>query len=172
MSTVKFKNEQSINLGSLLKNLPNITYIKLSEYINKTKSFLNKLFFGSILVSSIVIIIGLFVISNAISVVGNLKIYQNLVLIILGFEKSNTIKLIIFESLIMFFPIILASLIFAIIFAYIFVTEIFNIDFFCFFSSPIYYFYSILVGTCFNFVIFKQKIYKFKHICFIETWLN
>ena len=136
MSTVKFKNEQSINLGSLLKNLPNITYIKLSEYINKTKSFLNKLFFGSILVSSVVIIIGLFVISNAISVVGNLKIYQNLVLIILGFEKSNTIKLIIFESLIMFFPIILASLIFAIIFAYIFVTEIFNIDFSVSFLVP------------------------------------
>ena len=136
MSTVKFKNEQSINLGSLLKNLPNITYIKLSEYINKTKSFLNKLFFGSILVSSVVIIIGLFVISNAISVVGNLKIYQNLVLIILGFEKSSTIKLIIFESLIMFFPIILASLIFAIIFAYIFVTEIFNIDFSVSFLVP------------------------------------
>ncbi len=129
MSTVKFKNEKSVNLSSLLKNLPNITYIKLSEYISKTKSFLNKLFFVSMLVSSIVIVIGLFVISNAISVVGNLKIYQNLVFTILGFEKSSTIKLIIFESLIMFFPIILTSLMFAIIFSYIFITQIFNIDF-------------------------------------------
>ena len=85
MSTVKFENEESLNLSNLLRKLPTITYIKLAEYINKTKNFLNNLFMVSILISTIVIIIGLIVISNSISVIGNLKVHQNLVLRILGF---------------------------------------------------------------------------------------
>ena len=46
----------------------------------------------SILISSVVILIGLIVISNAINVIGNLKVYQNLVFRILGFEKSKNFK--------------------------------------------------------------------------------
>ena len=128
MSTVKFENEQSANLSNLLRKLPTITYIKLSEYINKTKNFLNNLFMVSILISAIVILVGLIVISNAIGVIGNLKVYQNLVFRILGLEKSNIFKLIIFESLVLFIPIILFSLIFSIIFSYFFVTNFFGID--------------------------------------------
>ncbi len=128
MSTVKFENERSVNLSNLLRKLPTITYIKLTEYINKTKNFLNNLFMVSILISAIVILVGLIVISNAIGVIGNLKVYQNLVFRILGFEKSNIFKLIIFESLILFIPIILFSLIFSIIFSYFFVTNFFGID--------------------------------------------
>ena len=96
MSTVKFENEESMNLNNLLSRLPTITYIKLSEYINKTKFFLNSLFIVSIIISALVILIGLIVISNAVSVIGNLKVYQNLVFKILGFEKLNILKLIIF----------------------------------------------------------------------------
>ncbi len=128
MSTVKFNDDDLVNLSSLLKRLPTISYIKLSEYINKTKVFFNKLFIVSILISGVVILIGLIVISNAISVIGNLKVYQNLVLRILGFEKYNIIKLIIFESLILFIPIIISSLIFSIIFSYFFITNFFNIS--------------------------------------------
>ena len=128
MSTVKFENEQSVNLGNLLRELPTITYIKLAEYINKTKNFLNNIFMVSILISTVVILIGLIVISNAIGVIGNLKVYQNLVFRILGFEKSNIFKLIIFESLILFIPIILFSLIFSIVFSYVFVTNFLGID--------------------------------------------
>ena len=130
MSTVKFENEQSANLSNLLRKLPTITYIKLSEYINKTKNFLNNLFMVSILISAIVILVGLIVISNAIGVIGNLKVYQNLVFRILGFEKSNIFKLIIFESLILLVPIIFCSLIFSIIFSYFFITNFFSIDWF------------------------------------------
>ncbi len=89
MSTVKFENEESVNLSNLLKKLPTITYIKLAEYINKTKNFLNNIFMVSILISTVVILIRLIVISNAIGVIGNLKVYQNLVFRILGFEKLN-----------------------------------------------------------------------------------
>ena len=73
MSTVKFENEELVNLSNLLRKLPAITYIKLSEYLNKTRTFLNSLFIVSILISAVVILIGLIVISNAISVIGNLK---------------------------------------------------------------------------------------------------
>ena len=44
MSTIKFKNDDSVNLSGLLKKLPTITYIKLTDYIKKTKDFLSKLF--------------------------------------------------------------------------------------------------------------------------------
>ena len=128
MSTVKFENEEMVKLNDLLKQLPTVTYIKLSEYINKTKNFLNRLFVVSILISGTVILIGLIVISNALSVIGNLKVYQNLVLRILGFGKLNTVKLIIFESLILFIPIIISSLIFSTIFSYFFVTNFFGIN--------------------------------------------
>ena len=128
MSTVKFENEELVNLSNLLRKLPTITYIKLSEYINKTKEFLNSLFIVSILISGVVLLIGLIVLSNAVSVVGNLKVFQNLIFRILGFEKSNIFKLIIFETLILFIPIIISSLIFSIVFSYFFVTNFFIID--------------------------------------------
>ena len=82
----------------------------------------------SIIISALVILIGLIVISNAVSVIGNLKVYQNLVFKILGFEKLNILKLIIFESLILFTPIIVFSLVFSVTFSYFFVTNFFNID--------------------------------------------
>ena len=117
--------------------MPNITYINLTEYINKTKDFLSKIFIVSILISSLVILIGLIVISNAVSVIGNLKVYQNLVLRILGFEKSNILKVIIFESLILFIPIVLFSLIFSVIFSYIFITNFLGIDWYFSFLVPL-----------------------------------
>ena len=49
MSTIKFENEELVNLSNILRKLPTITYIKLSEYINKTKKFLNGIFIVSIL---------------------------------------------------------------------------------------------------------------------------
>ncbi len=128
MSTVKFENEKIVSLSNLLRKLPTITYIKLSEYINKTKFFFNSLFIVSVLISGAVILIGLIVISNAISVIGNLKVYQNLVFRILGFDKLNIFKLIIFEILILIVPIIISSLIFSIILSYFFVTNYFSID--------------------------------------------
>ncbi len=147
MSTVKFKDDDFVNLGNLLKKLPTITYIKLSDYINKIKNFFNKLFVISILVSSVVILIGLIVISNAVGVIGNLKVYQNLVLRILGFEKFNILKLIIFESLILFIPIVFSSLIFSITFSYFFVTNFFNISWYFSFNVP------LIISSLFLFVL-------------------
>ena len=134
MSTIKFENDDSVNLSGLLKKLPTITYIRLTDYIKKTKDFLSKLFIVSIFISGVVVLIGFIVISNAVSVIGNLKVYQNLVFRILGFEKSKIIRLIIFESLILFIPIITSSFIFSISFSYIFVKNFLNISWY---FSPI-----------------------------------
>tara|TARA_B100000963_G_scaffold315701_1_gene295007 strand:+ start:2345 stop:4834 length:2490 start_codon:yes stop_codon:yes gene_type:complete len=149
MSTVKFKNEEAVKLRDLLEKLPTVTYIKLSEYINKTKNFLNSLFTVSILISGTVILIGLIVISNALSVIGNLKVYQNLVFRILGFGRLNTFKLIIFESFILFVPIVISSQIFSIIFSYFFVTNIFGIDWY--FPLSV----SLIITGLFLFVFFS-----------------
>ena len=148
MSTIKFKNDDLVNLSSLLKKLPTITYINLTEYINKTKDFLSKLFIASMLISGLVILIGLIVISNAVSVIGKLKVYQNLVLRILGFEKANIIKLIIFESLILFLPIIISSLILSVIFSYIFITNVFNMGWY--FSAIV----PLIISSLFLLVLF------------------
>ena len=148
ISSVKFENEKIVKFSDLLKLLPTVTYIKLSEYVNKTKIFLNKLFVVSILISGIVILIGLIVISNALSVIGNLKVYQNLVLRILGFGKLSTVKLIIFESLILFIPIIISSVIFSIIFSYFFITNFFGIDWY----FPLSVF--LIISSVFLFVFF------------------
>ena len=128
LSTIKFGDEELISLNELLNKLPNITYIKLSDYINKTKNFLDKIFLISIFMSGFVVAIGLVVVSNAMSVMTDLKVYQNLVFRILGFERSGIIKLILFESLMIFVPIICFSLFFASLLSYILITYFFNIE--------------------------------------------
>ena len=128
MATVKFKEKNSTNLSFLLDQLPSLTYISLSEYVEKTRIFLNKLFTASMLISTIIVIIGLFVISNAINVLGKLKIYQNLIFRILGLSKFEIIKLIIFESILIFIPIFFSSLIISNVISYIFIEEFFEIN--------------------------------------------
>ena len=63
------------------------------------------MFIISIFLSGFVVAIGLVVVSNAMSVMGNLKVYQNLVFRILGYERIGIIKLLLFESLIIFVPL-------------------------------------------------------------------
>ena len=155
LSAVKFKHDKLVNFSNLITTLPTITYIKLSDYINKTRNFLDKLFIASILISGVVIFIGLIVISNAVSVIGNLKIYQNIVLRILGFEKSSIIKLLIFESLIVFIPIIISSLIFSVIFSYIFIVNFLNINWY--FSLSVSFFISSLFLIILIFTLFVSN---------------
>ncbi len=161
LSTVKFKNDKSKNLSNLVKKLPTITYLRLSDYINKTKFFLNKLFIGSILISGVVILIGLIVISNAVSVIGNLKIYQNLVLRILGLQKSDIIKLIIFETLILFIPIVFTSLIFSMTLSYFFITNLFNITWYFSFAVPIVISSLFLIVLVFTFLLSNRSFINF-----------
>ncbi len=161
MSTVRFKNNELVNLTKLITKLPTVNYIKVSEYVNKTKNFLNQLFIISILVSCLVIIIGLIVISNAISVIGHLKVYQNLVLRILGFESSNIFRLIIFESLMLFVPIIISSLIFSVIFSYFFITTFFNLSWYFSLQVPLIISSLFLIVLMMTLLISNRKYINF-----------
>ena len=165
MSTIKFENEELVNFNELLNKLPNITYIKLSDYINKTKNFLDKMFIISIFMSGFVVTIGLVVVSNAMSVMGNLKVYQNLVFRILGYERIGIIKLLLFESLIIFVPIICFSLFFAFVLSYVLITDFFNIEWYFSFKIPFLIsglFLMILVLTLFisNRKYFNLNVYS------------
>ena len=129
LSTVKFEDEEQIILNELLNKLPNITYIKLSDYINKTKNFLDKMFVISIVYVRFSCCNWSCCSFKCDECDGtNLKVYQNLVFRILGFEKSGIIKLILFESLIIFIPIIFFSLFFAILLSYMLIVNFFNIE--------------------------------------------
>ena len=97
-------------------------------YINKTRNFLDKMFIVSLFMSGFVVAIGLFVVSNAMSVMGNLKVYQNLVFKILGFERSGIVKLILFESLMIFVPVFFFSLFFAVLLSYMLIVNFFDIE--------------------------------------------
>ena len=140
--------------------MPNITYIKLSDYINKTKNFLDKMFIISIFMSGLVVAIGLVVVSNAMSVMGNLKVYQNLVFKILGFERSGIIKLILFESILIFVPIIFFSLFFAILLSYMLTVNFFNIEWY--FSFKISFLISCLslIVLVLTLLISNQKYFN------------
>ena len=161
MSTVKFNDEGTIILNNLLKKLPNITYIKVSEYIKKSKEFLNKMFFTSMFISSIVIVIGLIVLSNSVKVIGNLKLYQNLVLKILGLGTSSIIKSIIFETLTLFFPIIFFSLILATLSSYIFINNIFNLTWYFDLIVPIVISITFLFVLIVTLLISNRKYLNF-----------
>ena len=158
MSTVKFNSELK-SFSNLLRLLPNITYINLSEYLIKTRTFLNQIYIVSSLISIIVILIGLIVISNAVSVIGNLKVYQNLVLRILGFEKSNIIKLIVFEALILFMPIVILSFIFSAIISYFFITNFLDINWYFDFVIP-----SIISSLFLLVLVFTLLVSNRKHV--------
>ena len=57
-----------------MNQLPTMTYIKVSEYVNKTKNFLNKLFIVSILIYVLLYQISLIVkYYNAVHVIGIFK---------------------------------------------------------------------------------------------------
>jgi len=89
------------------------------------------------------------VISNAVSVIGHLKVYQNLVFRILGFENSNIYKIILLESLILFLPVMISSMIFASSFSYVFVNNFLGID----------WYFSINVLLTISFLFFSLLIF-------------
>ena len=123
--------------------------------------FLNKMFFTSMFISSIVIVIGLMVLSNSVNVIGNLKLYQNLVLKILGLGSSSIIKLVIFETLILFFPIIFFSFIFATSCSYIFINNIFKLTWYFDLSVPVIISISFLLVLIATLLISNRKYLNF-----------
>ena len=127
LATAKFDDLEKFNETKLLDNLPSLSIIKISDYLNKVTDILNKVFIAVILISAITIIIGLIVISSAIMVQGKIKEYQNLVFKILGFSKREIILSSIIEFALIFFSVILIAILFAVIGSYFIIENIFEL---------------------------------------------
>ena len=115
LATAKFKNPDNFDETKMLEVLPSLSMIKISDYLNKVTSVLNKVFIAVTLISGVTIVIGLIVISSAIMVQGKVKEYQNLVFKILGFSKKEIIFSSLIEFIIIFMSVILIAIFFAVI---------------------------------------------------------
>jgi putative ABC transport system permease protein len=127
LATAKFNDLQKFKETNLLNELPSLSIIKISDYLNKVTDILNKVFIAVILISAVTIIIGLIVISSAIMVQGKVKEFQNLVFKILGFSKREIIFSSIIEFILIFFSVILIAVLFAVIGSYYVIENIFEL---------------------------------------------
>ena len=128
LATAKFDNIEKFDEIKMLDNLPSLSMIKISDYLNKVTDVLNKVFIAVTLISAVTIIIGLIVISSTIMVQGKIKQYQNLVFKILGFTKKEIIFSSIIEFVINFISIILFSTFFAIVTSKYIIESIFQLN--------------------------------------------
>ncbi|MDC0195203.1 hypothetical protein OAJ82_02950, partial [Alphaproteobacteria bacterium] len=110
IATIKLLNQHNFQEYSLLKEFPNISSIKISNYAEKINQLLNQVNIAVIALAVIIIFIGLLVISSAILVQGKNKIYQNLVFKILGLNKIQIIKTSLLEFFILFLNTIFLTL--------------------------------------------------------------
>ena len=115
LATAKFNDLEKFKETKLLNDLPSLSIIKISDYLNKVTDILNKVFIAVILISAVTIIIGLIVISSAIMVQGKVKEFQNLVFKILGFSKKQIVFSSLIEFIIIFKSVILIAIFFAVI---------------------------------------------------------
>ncbi|MDC1133229.1 ABC transporter [Candidatus Pelagibacter sp.] len=127
LATAKFNDLQKFKETKLLNDLPSLSIIKISDYLNKVTDILNKVFIAVILISAVTIIIGLIVISSAIMVQGKVKEFQNLVFKILGFSKKEIIFSSIIEFILIFFSVILIAVLFAVFGSYYVIENIFEL---------------------------------------------
>ena len=138
LATVKLSDRQSFQEYELLKEFPNISSIKIASYAQKINQLLNQINIAVLALATIIIFIGLLVISSAILVQGKNKIYQNLVLKILGLRGSEIIKTSLLEFLIIFSNTIILTLLTSGTASYLIVKYIFNIDWYLNITSVIF----------------------------------
>ena len=128
LATVKLSDQQNFQEYELLKKFPNISSIKIANYAKKINQLLNQVNIAVLALLTIIIFIGLLVISSAILVQGKNKIYQNLVFKILGLNKSQIIKLSLLEFIIIFANTIFLTLLISGTASYLILKFIFTID--------------------------------------------
>ena len=128
LATSKFEKLDKFNEIQMLEAFPSLSMIKISDYLNKVTSVLNKVFIAVILISAVTIVIGLIVISSAIIVQGKVREYQNLVFKILGFSKKEIFFSSSIEFLIIFKSVILIALFFAVFGSKFIIENIFKLS--------------------------------------------
>ena len=128
LATVKLSEQNNFQEYELLKKFPNISSIKIASYAQKINQLLNQVNIAVMALATIIIFIGLLVISSAILVQGKNKIYQNLVFKILGLNKNQIIKTSLLEFIILFLNTIILTLLISFTTSYLVVHYIFNIQ--------------------------------------------
>ena len=128
LATVKLSNGDNFQEFELLQKFPNISSIKISNYANKINQLLKQVNIAVIALVIIVILIGLLVISSATLVQGKNKIYQNLIMKILGLSKKIILQTSLLEFMILFISTIYLTLLISGTASYLVVKNIFNID--------------------------------------------
>ena len=103
--TTKFNKINNFKEVDFLNKFPNVSIIKISDYLTKINDLLNKIFIGVSLIALITIVVGLVVISSTIIAQGRINIFQNLIFKILGFSRKQIIKISIYEFFIKFISI-------------------------------------------------------------------
>ena len=127
LMTVKFNDLNNLNEIDLLNKFPNVSIIKISDYLKKVNNILNKMFIGISLIASITIIVGLVVISSTVISQGRINLLQNLIFKILGFTKIQLIRSSLYEFGIKFISITIFSTFFSIISSIYIVETIFRL---------------------------------------------
>ena len=128
LMTAKFNKINNFKEVDFLNKFPNVSIIKISDYLTKINDLLNKIFIGVSLIALITIVVGLVVISSTIIAQGRINIFQNLIFKILGFSRKQIIKISIYEFFIKFISIIIFSTLFSIISSIYIVEEIFRLN--------------------------------------------
>ncbi len=128
LMTTKFNKINNFKEVDFLNKFPNVSIIKISDYLTKINDLLNKIFIGVSLIALITIVVGLVVISSTIIAQGRINIFQNLIFKILGFSRKQIIKISIYEFFIKFISIIIFSTLFSIISSIYIVEEIFRLN--------------------------------------------
>jgi putative ABC transport system permease protein len=114
IATAKFSDPKLIQEAKLVQEFPNISAIKVSTYLGKITSLVNKIFIAVVIISSVVVIVGLMVIASAVVVQARIGVYQNLIFKILGLRSGKLIQANLIEFFITYVSIFLIAGLFGI----------------------------------------------------------
>ena len=128
LSTVKLDNKENFNEFSLLEKFPNISSIKVASYAKKINQLLSKVNLAVVAIATIIILVGLLVISSAILVQGKNKTYHILIFKVMGISKPLIIQFSLIEFFILFLMTVLITLPVSLLASYLVVTKIFYIN--------------------------------------------
>ena len=128
LSTVKLDKKEGFKEFALLEKFPNISSIKVASYAKKINQLLSKVNLAVVAIATIIILVGLLVISSAILVQGKNKTYHNLIFKIMGISQSLIIQFSLIEFFILFFMTVLITLPVSLITSFLVVTKIFSIN--------------------------------------------
>ena len=128
LATAKFQDTTKFDKIAFIEEFPNVSYIEIKNYIDKISSLLGNIYVSLSLVSLIITIIGFFVIISAVIVQNKIKVYQNLVLKLIGLTKKQITLISIYEFSILYTFTIFLSTLFSLIISRYATIHLFKIE--------------------------------------------